>query len=176
MGKEKKAKRHQWLAQQILEGDQLRARRRLPKEDKKVSEGGSEEYVEGSISRKILQQARLQQEELEEEFGIGSTKPSGGKTVLGGGKDKGKSLLRERNGDNGSEDESGTQGDLQVAQADDDFCPVVSEADMPAGTPKIDEMVESVFKSVGKILSKYWSGKFPKAVKVYLLCLIGRKY
>ncbi len=95
---------------------------------------------------------------------------------MGGGKDKGKSLLRERNGDNGSEDESGTQGDLQVAQADDDFCPVVSAADMPAGTPKIDEMVESVFKSVGKILSKYWSGKFPKAFKVYLLCLIGRKY
>ena len=207
MGKEKKAKRHQSLAQQILEGDQLRARRRLPKEDKKVSEGGSEEYVEGSISRKILQQARLQQEELEEEFGIGSTKPSGGKTILGGGNKKGKSLLRERNGDSGSEDESDTQGDLQVAHPDDDFCPVVSEADerameqfmnkdhaprqtladfiqdrirdkqteisthmtdvtMPAGTPKIDEKVESVFKSVGKILSKYRSGKLPKAFKV----------
>ena len=72
MGKVKRVKRHQPLTQQIMEGDGRRTFKKPPETNKQEEDGGEDQdYVEGSISRKILEQARLQQEELEEEFGSG---------------------------------------------------------------------------------------------------------
>ena len=69
MGKEKKAKRHQSLAQQILDSDAPRqAHREKQRREKSQVES---EYVEGTLSHKILEQARAQQEELEEQYGYG---------------------------------------------------------------------------------------------------------
>ena len=72
MGKEKKVRRHQSLSQQILEGNTPRVKAQKARCKGKL--GGehetSQDYVEGRLSRKILEQARLQQEELEEEFGL----------------------------------------------------------------------------------------------------------
>lgn len=71
MGKEKKAKRHQSLAQQILDGDAPRQvqRAKLKREQSSQEPG----FVEGSLSHKILAQARAQQDELEEQHGYAAT-------------------------------------------------------------------------------------------------------
>jgi len=109
MGKEKKSKRHQSLSQQILDVDKPRTRSRILGK-KEPEDVGNQEYVEGRISAKILQQARLQQEELEEEFGIGAgpKMTRGVKGRLGGGAERGKAVLEEKKhsiGESESEDE-----------------------------------------------------------------------
>ncbi len=67
MGKEKKARRHQSLAQQILDGD---APRKVQRAKLKRDQSAEEEpgFVESTLSHKILEQARAQQDELEEEY------------------------------------------------------------------------------------------------------------
>lgn len=56
------------LADQILQGDStLRSTHR---EKKRRDEAQEEEYVDEKLSRKILQQARIQQEELQGEYGL----------------------------------------------------------------------------------------------------------
>ncbi|KAK3512493.1 hypothetical protein QTP70_015312 [Hemibagrus guttatus] len=58
------------LADQILQGDTaLRSTHREKKRRDEVQEG-EEEYVDEKLSRKILQQARIQQEELQGEYGL----------------------------------------------------------------------------------------------------------
>ncbi len=71
MGKVKKAKRHQSLAQQILDGDAPRQvpRTKLKREQSKEQSG----FIADTLSHKILQQARAQQEELEEQYGYQTT-------------------------------------------------------------------------------------------------------
>lgn len=60
--------KHAPLAEQILAGDTVRAGTR----EKRRGRGtGEEEYVGPRLSRRILQQARKQQEELEAEHGAG---------------------------------------------------------------------------------------------------------
>ena len=210
MGKEKKTRRHQSLSQQILDGDKPRTRNRIPGNKEKGGDAGNQEYVEGRISAKILQQARLQQEELEEEFGIG-TGPKMVKGVIKGrlGEEvRGQTALKEKSSasDSESECEEYEMG-MHPSGGDEGCCPEVLEADeqameqfmsrdpaprqtlasliqdkirdkqtelstcmtdvtTPAAAPRMDEKVVSVFKSVGKILSKYRSGKLPKAFKV----------
>lgn len=67
-----RAEKHAPLAEQILEGDAVRAGTR----EKRRGRGGAgeeeDEYVEPRLSRRILQQARRQQEELEAEHGAGA--------------------------------------------------------------------------------------------------------
>ena len=69
MGKEKKVRAHQSLTQQLLEPDQPRKTQRMKSKGKARRE--EEEFVEGKLSRKILEQARQQQDELEEQYGVG---------------------------------------------------------------------------------------------------------
>ena len=214
MGKEKKARPHQSLTQQILEGDGPRTKRRAVKE--KVEEVRNEDYVEGRISRKILQQARLQQEELEEELGVGVTHASASvkssRRKVSNGRESGKTLLKDKSysqsGDSESDEvEEDLQDEMQAVSVGGGFCPEILEADerameqfmskepaprqtladliqdkirdkqtelsthmtevtAPTRTSQMDEKVTSVFKNVGKILTKYRSGKLPKAFKV----------
>lgn len=55
------------LADQILQGDAVRPSGRLKNGSRSEEE---QEYVDEKLSRKILQQARIQQEELQSELGL----------------------------------------------------------------------------------------------------------
>lgn len=214
-GKEKKerrekARRHQPLSQQLIDMDAPRRVARIKQKREKRSEdpNAGSEYVEKSLSHKILEQARKQQEDLEEEFEVVGP--------LSGVKPKRKgatpttpklSLGFPKMGESDEED-SEEDGDLVLAEGGkeaEDFCPVVHEEDekamalfmsrdeqprrtladiiqekirdketemasqmteaVSAGS-QLEEKVVSVFKGVGKILSKYRSGRLPKAFKV----------
>ncbi len=224
MGKVKKARLHQAsLPQQILEsGGPRKAKRTRPSQEHPgapTSSSMAEEDVErygtvvgGSLSRKILEQARRQQEELEEEYGLGEGSTRGFKKKRkqpfsrGGLGAEGRVALRgTREAPRSSEEDS--DGEFEPDDEGDprDFCPTVSEEDERAmeqfmsketgprqtladiildkirdkrteiasqtsdalsTVPSLDEQVVAVFKDVGVILSKYRSGKLPKAFKV----------
>lgn len=56
------------LADQILQADTIRARGRVKGRDNRAE--SEDKYVDERLSRKILQQARIQQEELQTEYGL----------------------------------------------------------------------------------------------------------
>lgn len=69
------------LADQILQADALRSRGRVKSRD---TRGEAEDaYVDDRLSRKILQQARIQQEELQSEYGLAPVEKKAPVTVLG---------------------------------------------------------------------------------------------
>lgn len=69
------------LADQILQADTVRNRGRVKSRD---TRGEAEDtYVDDRLSRKILQQARIQQEELQTEYGLAPEKKRTPVTVLG---------------------------------------------------------------------------------------------
>lgn len=69
------------LADQILQADTVRARGRVKNRDTRVE--AEDKYVDERLSRKILQQARIQQEELQTEYGLAPEKKKSPVTVLG---------------------------------------------------------------------------------------------
>lgn len=69
------------LADQILQADTIRARGRVKGRD--VRSETEDQYVDERLSRKILQQARIQQEELQTEYGLAPQKKKAPVTVLG---------------------------------------------------------------------------------------------
>ena len=154
------------------------------------------ELESSCYSHQILEQARLQQEELEEEFGLGGS--SGGSKLC---PHKAGGVVKMQEADEGEEEDGESEGGIDSG----DYCPVVLEEDERAmekfmsreqqprltlavliqdkirdketeiatqmteasGTAScMDDRVISVFKSVGTILSKYRSGKLPKAFKM----------
>lgn len=70
MSKVKKTKLHQSLTQQILGADAPKSSKRVKKRKMPVDD---EEFVGERMTKKILEEARLQQEELEEEYGLGQS-------------------------------------------------------------------------------------------------------
>ncbi|KAI4883566.1 hypothetical protein NFI96_002713 [Prochilodus magdalenae] len=56
------------LADQLLQSDTIRSHGRVKNRGRKEEE--EDEYVDEKLSRKILEQARIQQEELQTEFGV----------------------------------------------------------------------------------------------------------
>ena len=201
MGKEKKSRLHQSLTHQILESDAPRKTKRVKTKQEKAQE---DDYVGSSLSHKILEQARVQQEELEEKFAMTDSgrKNRKKKRTVPGGMGWLEVSLGPQDSD---EDELGEEFEVEGGSESQDFCPVVNEEDERAiqlfmsqeeqprrtladvimekirdkqteiasqmsETPSIsthmDEKVVSVFKGVGQILSKYRSGKLPKAFKV----------
>lgn len=198
----KSRQRHQPLAEQILEVGAPRLKAERSKHNKGGVPQEEDEYVGSVLSRKILEQARQQQEEFEEEVGLRAG--NGGSRVT----KKAGPPMRVGGKVEGSDDES--EGELVEDGEEDasDCCPVVSDQDVKAmerfmsreeqprqtlasliqekirdketeisarmteaasgvtGTTQMDEKVVSVFKGVAKILSKYRSGKLPKAFKV----------
>ena len=205
MGKEKKVRAHQSLTQQLLEPDQPRKTQRMKSKGKARRE--EEEFVEGRLSRKILEQARQQQDELEEQYGVGQGSRASGaikkRKRAAGGTASGRTSLDPLHL-RGSDEDSSSDEELD-AEVGDDFCPVMTEEDekamklfmnpdkqprrtladfiqekikdkqmeiatqtseAPSLSHQMDEKVVAVFNGVGKILSKYRSGKLPKAFKV----------
>lgn len=69
------------LADQILQADIVRARGRVKSRDSRAE--NEDKYVDERLSRKILQQARIQQEELQTEYGLAPEKKKTPVTVLG---------------------------------------------------------------------------------------------
>merc|ERR1712048_965528 len=146
------------------------------------------------MSKKILQQARAQQEELEEEFGAGASKH--------GSKQAGKLSLsssqKQKEYESDDEDleefadeqyyedividenderamaafmsqepvERRTLADIIMEKINEKKTEIHSQMSDTPERPPLDERVVKVYKSVGKILSKYRSGKLPKAFKI----------
>lgn len=69
------------LADQILEANTVRARGRVKSRDSRAE--AEDKYVDERLSRKILQQARIQQEELQTEYGLAPEKKKSPVTTLG---------------------------------------------------------------------------------------------
>ncbi|CAI8019859.1 Bystin [Geodia barretti] len=143
MGKVKKARLHQALADQILEGDAPRPRSRSGKARQRATgqPDDQSDFVEERLTQRILRQARQQQEELEEEFGSapGGTGRSSGpwkrkkRNSLSGSKVVSLDTSGER-GSDAEEDASGESefGDEEQSYGDEDCCPRVTEEDEEA--------------------------------------------
>ena len=151
MGKVRKTRLHQALADQILEGDAVRPRsrsgkaRRRPPTAEEEAEDKSCEFVGERLTEQILRQAREQQAELEEEHGTavagaasrrGKKRPSISDTARvslgssshGGGGDGGDSAGDESSGE-GSELGGGAYGE---EGGEGDWCPRVTEEEEAA--------------------------------------------
>ncbi|XP_048878936.1 bystin [Brienomyrus brachyistius] len=184
------------LADQILQGDAVKATNRVKNRDRRQED--EDEYVDERLSRKILQQARIQQEELETEYGLGTSsvtkkQPS---TVLGSGSqdpdsdEEWPSLGVEGQCEDmefGSVVEVDPEDEKAIQMFMNKNPPVrrtladiimekITEKQTEVGTvmselsgrplPQLDARVIEVYKGVSKVLSKYRSGKLPKAFKI----------
>ncbi|XP_064596706.1 bystin-like [Liolophura sinensis] len=178
----------QTLAEQILDDKSARASSRR-KTKQRTDE--DDEFVDEKLSRKILQQARLQQEELEDEHGTGKTRLKPKPVLLS---------ARGRPADSGSEEEEEVEEadfyeNVEVDEDDERALAMFMSSNPPArrtladiihekitekqteiqsqmsdGTGvqmrDLDERVVNMYKSIRQVLSKYRSGKLPKAFKV----------
>lgn len=196
MGKSKKGKstkksgdpvsRSGPLAEQILQDDSVRDSHRV-KFRQHVEE---DTFVDDKLSRKILDQARKQQEELEESYGVKSAlkqTTSLGPTETGSDDEDDDNVGEEESQDffEGTididkEDEKAleqfmnkdapprqTLADIIMEKLTEKRTEVASQmSESGMSLPEIDERVVQVYKGVGQLLSKYRSGKLPKAFKV----------
>ncbi|XP_054881530.1 bystin [Poeciliopsis prolifica] len=183
------------LADQILQADTIRARGRVKGRD--VRSENDDQYVDDRLSRKILEQARIQQEELQSEHGLAPEKKKTPVTVLGPDcQDADSDEEWPALGHAGAGD-ADVEGDSEVVvDADDEKAiemfmnknpPVrrtladiimekITEKQTEVGTvmsevsgrpmPELDPRVIEVYKGVSKVLSRYRSGKLPKAFKI----------
>ncbi|XP_035006892.1 bystin [Hippoglossus stenolepis] len=183
------------LADQILQADTFRARGRVKIRDSR--EENEDKYVDERLSRKILQQARIQQEELQSEYGVEPEKKKIPVTVLGSGsQDADSDEEWPALGQAGAGD-SDAEGDTEVVIDPDDekamemfmnknppvrrtladiIMEKITEKQTEVGTlmsevsgcpmPQLDPKVVEVYKGVSKVLSRYRSGKLPKAFKI----------
>nr|XP_060629033.1 bystin [Anolis sagrei ordinatus] len=196
------------LAEQILQGEAVKPSRRVKRRGKAGLHGGGaggeeeeeEKYVDERLSRKILEQARIQQEELQAEHGFsGREEPKRKTTVLGSNSKDGNSDTDEEEWPSlekaaamekgeyceemtvNPEDEKAiemfmnknpplrrTLADIimeKITEKQTEVETVMSEVSghpMPQLNPRVLE----VYKGVREVLSKYRSGKLPKAFKV----------
>ncbi|XP_040280047.1 bystin [Bufo bufo] len=88
--------RHVALTEQILQDGSVRPTTRVKRRGQGPDEPQDDDYVDEKLSRRILEQARIQQEELEAEHGAGSLAPKPKTTVLD---------YKNKNLDSDSEDE-----------------------------------------------------------------------
>jgi len=181
------------LAEQILENKSVRCTNRT----KSRNRATEEEFVDDRLSKKIIEQARKQQEELEEDYGAtGTDNPSKhmkNSVKLGSSKDKIDSESESE--DDPDEVEEYSYETVEV-DADDE---AALEQFMSANPPtkqtladiimekitekqteirsqmsdnasvrmeELDHRVVAMYKEVKNILSKYRSGKLPKAFKI----------
>ncbi|XP_022106271.1 bystin-like [Acanthaster planci] len=197
MGKSKKGKsaklggdpvsRSAALAEQILENKAVRWKERV-KERQRQDE--DETFVDEKLSRKILEQARLQQEELEIEHGASRSEK---RPITSLGPSKVEQSDDEEEKDL-TEHEDKYYEDIEINVDDERALERFMAPNAPARrtladiimekltekqtevasqmtesgqiAPELDERVTQVYKGVGQILSRYRSGKLPKALKV----------
>jgi len=191
MGKikaEKKSRRG--LADDILsDGSEIKQTTRL-KQSGISRQDDDESFVGDRLSNKILRQARAQQDELEEEYGVDGKVSKPQKDGYLGNKKKdaedqssdeedfnAEQFYEEINIDEGDEKilenfmsneprERRTLADIIMEKIDEKKTEIQSQMSEPPERPMLDEKVVSVFKCLGEILSKYRAGKLPKAFKV----------
>ncbi|XP_067271234.1 bystin [Pseudorasbora parva] len=178
------------LADQILQGDSIRSSGRVKNRSRTHEE--EQEYVDEKLSRKILQQARIQQDELQTELGLTAEtkRPPAtqlGPSALDGDSDEEWPALGEAAEQTAGEvevdpeDEKAiemfmnknpplrrTLADIimeKITEKQTEVGTVMSEVS-GRGVPQLDPRVVEVYRGVGKVLAKYRSGKLPKAFKI----------
>ncbi|XP_015277131.1 PREDICTED: bystin [Gekko japonicus] len=191
------------LAEQIIQGESVKPITRVKTRGKAGRRGGEEEedeYVDEKLSRRILEQARIQQEELEAEHGTGKEESKKKKTTFLGPTSK--------DGNSDTEDDEWPSLEKAATMEKGDYCKEVTvnmedekaiemfmnknpplrrtladiimekitEKQTEVETvmsevsgrpmPQLDPRVLEVYKGVREVLSKYRSGKLPKAFKI----------
>ncbi|XP_071142965.1 bystin-like [Mytilus edulis] len=197
MGKAKKVKvsktegetdKTQTLADQILTDKSVKLKGRNKIRNRKDED---DSYVDDKLSKKILEQARLQQAELEEEHGIIRAQPVKKKTTLDTGPPRDDS---DSDNDLASDNEEFYE-DIEVDEDDekalqmfmsnepvkqrtlaDIIMEKITEKKTEVQTQmsdnasvnmqQLDKRVVGMYKSIRQILQKYRSGKLPKAFKI----------
>ncbi|XP_061688977.1 bystin [Syngnathoides biaculeatus] len=183
------------LLDQMLQADTLRGKSRMKSRDDRIE--SEDKYVDERLSRKILKQARIQQEELQCEYGLAPEKKKAPVTFLGPSSQDGDSDEEwPALGAVGSGD-ADTVYDTQVVVDPDDEKAIemfmnknppmrrtladiimekITEKQTEVGTvmsevsgcpmQQLDPRIVEVYRGVKKVLSKYRSGKLPKAFKI----------
>lgn len=188
----KSIKRNKSLPEQIINESEVQPGSRKKERARKDND---DKYVQASLSNKIIQQARQQQEELEEELGL-SSRPSRSAPFAG-------RLLRQNDSDEDSdsseehvstsrdydaaaieineEDERALEAFMsQTASVRRTLADIINEKITEKATEirtqlsddnsmqlqQVDEHVSEMYCGVRDILSKYRSGKLPKAFKI----------
>ncbi|NXP41038.1 BYST protein, partial [Leiothrix lutea] len=160
--------------------------------------GGGDEFVDARLSRRILEQARRQQEELEAEHGPGApAAPRQRGALLGPGSDseddeewpslEKAAAAAGRSGDYGGEVEVDPEDEKAIEMFMNKNPPLrrtladiimekITEKQTEVDTalseisgcpmPQLDPRVLEVYRGVREVLSKYRSGKLPKAFKI----------
>jgi len=193
MGKIKGEKKsHRGLADDILNTDSSEVKKSSRVKQSGISrKDNDDKFVDDKLSNKILQQARAQQDELEDEYAIGCKTVKNEKYL---GNDK---SIEEHSSEDEGEDEDfaeeqfyeeininqedekilqnfmsseprerRTLADIIMEKISEKKTEIQSQMSETAEGPVLDEKIVSVFKCLGEILSKYRSGKLPKAFKV----------
>ncbi|NWU84216.1 BYST protein, partial [Onychorhynchus coronatus] len=189
------------LAEQILQdaAPRPRARAKGGGAGRQEQEDGGDGFVDARLSRRILEQARRQQEELEAEHGPGApAAPRQRSAALGPGSDseddeewpsleKAAAAAAGRGGEYGGEvevdpeDEKAiemfmnknpplrrTLADIIMEKLTEKKTEVETVLSELSGCPmpQLDPRVLEVYRGVREVLSKYRSGKLPKAFKI----------
>ncbi|XP_019736267.1 bystin [Hippocampus comes] len=183
------------LVDQMLQGDTVRSKGRVKLRDDRIE--GEDNYVNERLSKKILQQARIQQEELQSEYGL-VPKKKAPVTFLG-------PSSQDADSDEewpalgatvGKGDTNAVYDTEVVVDADDEkaiemfmnknppmrrtladiIMEKITEKQTEVGTvmsevsgcpmQQLDPRIVEVYRGVNKVLSKYRSGKLPKAFKI----------
>ncbi|XP_077428707.1 bystin [Vanacampus margaritifer] len=183
------------LVDQMLQADTVRSKGRIKLRDERIED--EDNYVDERLSRKILQQARIQQEELQNEYGLVPEKKAP-VTVLG-------SSSQDADSDEewpalgatiGKSDGNAVCDPEVVVDPDDEkaiemfmnknppmrrtladiIMEKITEKQTEVGTvmsevsgcpmQQLDPRIVEVYRGVNKVLSKYRSGKLPKAFKI----------
>merc|ERR1712180_370930 len=198
MGKVKGEKKHRGLADELLNpiGSEVKKSTRV-KQSGAAREDGDSGFVGDKLSSKILQQAREQQDQLEDEFGVGNKGAKADRTkYLGASKNdedqssededfQEEQFYEEIDIDKNDEKilqnfmsteprERRTLADIIMEKISEKKTEIQSQISEPPEGPVLDEKIVSVYRCLGEILSKYRAGKLPKASKLYLLSIIGR--
>ncbi|KAI7790903.1 putative bystin [Triplophysa rosa] len=148
------------LADQILQGDSVRVSGRVKSRSRTLEE--DQEYVDEKLSRKILQQARIQQEELQTEFGVTPEAKRQPATQLTERRDISDEDEEEAGKwRRGTEDEAPScetrDGDRRLQRWLTSRAPS-DRVTRPQRDPRVNKCT--------RVLSKYRSGKLPKAFKI----------
>ncbi|XP_059344038.1 bystin [Ammospiza nelsoni] len=188
------------LAEQILQdaAPRLRAREKRGAEEPGGDGGTGDGFVDARLSRRILEQARRQQEELEAEHGPGApAAPRKLSAVLGPDPDseddeewpslEKAAAAAGRSGDYGGEVEVDPEDEKAIEMFMNKNPPLrrtladiimekITEKQTEVETalseisgcpmPQLDPRVLEVYRGVREVLSKYRSGKLPKAFKI----------
>ncbi|NXT98627.1 BYST protein, partial [Buphagus erythrorhynchus] len=193
------------LAEQILQdaAPRVRAKRGGPGgAEEQGGDGGGDEFVDARLSRRILEQARRQQEELEAEHGPGAPAAPRQRCApaalpAGPGSDseddeewpslEKAAAAAGRSGDYGGEVEVDPEDEKAIEMFMNKNPPLrrtladvimekITEKKTEVETalselsgcpmPQLDPRVLEVYRGVREVLSKYRSGKLPKAFKI----------